>query len=206
MADVKFEGHTSKRTTNTVDKIFYSNLTMKKFYEEYPHREAFWGKYVSQDEIEKAFSECDESDPVFIQIFDKEVKVFGSCTDISEVCDKSMTDKHQIQLAKHLIDKILTQYPDYADSYYTDELEDTDIRSDMLYDFDEWRNDYILFPENFSDYLGFLEIQIGCTEQKVYDFPASWYKLYEDYLKEELGSIAESLNCIVDMEYSYITH
>lgn len=206
MADVRFDGYTSKYTTNIVDKIFYSNLAMKKFYEEYPHRYIFSGKYITQDEIEKAFSECEESDPVLIQIFDKEVKVFGSCTDISEVCDKSVTDRHQIQLAKRLIDKILTQYPDYADSFYTDELEDADIRRDMLYVFEEWRNDYILFPENFSDYLGDLEIQIGCTEQKAYNFPDSWHELYEDYLKEELGSIAESFNCIVDMEYSYITH
>ena len=206
MAGVKFEGHTSKRTTNTVDKIFYSNLAMKKFYEECPHKEAFWGKYVSQDEIEKAFSECDEGDPVYIQIFDEEVKVFGSCTDISEVCDKSVTDRHQIQLAKHVINKILTQYPDYADTFYTDELEDADIRGDMLYVFEEWRNDYILFPDNFADYLGDLEIAIGCTGDTYFDFSDGYVELYEDYLKEELGSIAESFNCIVDMEYSYITH
>ena len=206
MADVKFDGHTSKYTTNIVDKIFYSNLAMKKFYEEHPHRYIFSGKYITQDEIEEAFSECEESDPVLIQIFDKEVKVFGSCTDISEVCDKSVTGRHQIQLAKHVIDKILAQYPDYADAFYTDELEDADIRGDMLDVLEEWRNDYILFPDNFADYLGTLEIAIGCTGDTYFDFSDGYFELYEDYLKEELGSIAESFNCIVDMEYSYITH
>lgn len=210
-----------------VKDIIYSSPEMKALAKD--NLELIKNGEVEQEQVEELFASCSAKSPVLIQVLQDDVRVLGSCEDIAQVYKETGAAKANFDVAV-LVEKAFSEFNDeYREclsdfqEYDEGEWEDEDDylaakeeyddeviereQDGFCADFDEWlKDDWLVTPDNFNYMLESLALQRGCTDSYHLNlWTEDYLELYDGYIKEEIEYITDVLDCVIYVDYEFVT-